>query len=249
MKFVELKCKNCGAKLEVEEGTTQVTCKFCDTTFSIDDAYTQGYKYTKGVLKAQDEQYEKDLERAKDFMKNNPVAKSSRIMSIIFAIIFFLVFCFIGYNIYNDFYADRSTDFNNNHSTDNRFEVSSFNTPYENDAGRRSGFFLINTLDDIVTNNKKNKEHIITVVYKDITTTEETEIKKIRDSLSSNRDYDVSLDYDSKGYVNKFTIADIENRVADADNSSTGDVDMNDYSQMKEEVEQQLNEIKDKIGN
>lgn len=249
MKFVELKCKNCGAKLEVEEGTTQVTCKFCDTTFSIDDAYTQGYKYTKGVLKAQDEQYEKDLERAKDFMKNNPVAKSSRIMSIIFAIIFFLVFCFIGYNIYNDFYADRSTDFNNNHSTDNRFEVSSFNTPYENDAGRRSGFFLINTLDDIVTNNKKNKEHIITVVYKDITTTEETEIKKIRDSLSSNRDYDVSLDYDSKGYVNKFTIADIENRVADADNSSTGDVNMNDYSQMKEEVEQQINEIKDKIGN
>lgn len=241
MKFVELKCKNCGAKLEVEEGTTQVTCKFCDTTFSIDDAYTQGYKYTKGVLKAQDEQYEKDLERAKDFMKNNPVAKSSRIMSIIFAIIFFLVFCFIGYNIYNDFYADRSTD--------NRFEISSFNTPYENDAGRRSGFFLINTLDDIVTNNKKNKEHIITVVYKDVTTTEETEIKKIRDSLSSNRDYDVSLDYDSKGYVNKFTIADIENRVADADNSSTGDVDMNDYSQMKEEVEQQINEIKDKIGN
>lgn len=170
-------------------------------------------------------------------------------MSIIFAIIFFLVFCFIGYNIYNDFYAERSTDFNNNHSTDNRFEVSSFNTPYENDAGRRSGFFLISTLDDIVTNNKKNKEHVITVVYKDITTTEETEIKKIRDSLSSNRDYDVSLDYDSKGYVNKFTIADIENRVADADNSSTGDVDMNDYSQMKEEVEQQLNEIRDKIGN
>ena len=47
MKFVELKCKNCGAKLEVEEGTTQVTCKFCDTTFSIDDAYTQGYKYKR----------------------------------------------------------------------------------------------------------------------------------------------------------------------------------------------------------
>ena len=245
MKFVELKCKNCGAKLEVEEGSTQVTCKFCDTTFSIDDAYTQGYKYTKGVLKAQDEQYEKDLERAKDFMKNNPVAKSSRIMSIIFAIIFFLVFCFIGYNIYNDFYADRSTDFNNNHSTDNRFEISSFNTPYENDAGRRSGFFLINTLDDIVTNNKKNKEHIITVVYKDITTAEETEIKKIRDSLSSRKDYDVSLDYDSKGYVNKFIIADIDN-----DNRvSSSETDIDDYNQMKEEVENQINEIKDKIGN
>lgn len=245
MKFVELKCKNCGAKLEVEEGTTQVTCKFCDTTFSIDDAYTQGYKYTKDVLKAQDEQYEKDLERAKDFMKNNPVAKSSRIMSIIFAIIFFLVFCFIGYNIYNDFYADRSTDFNNNHSTDNRFEISSFNTPYENDAGRRSGFFLINTLDDIVTNNKKNKEHIITVVYKDITTAEETEIKKIRDSLSSRKDYDVSLDYDSKGYVNKFIIADIDN-----DNRvSSSETDIDDYNQMKEEVENQINEIKDKIGN
>ena len=58
MKLIELKCKNCGAKLEVEEGTTQITCKFCDTTFSIDDAYTQGYKYTKGVLTAQEEQRE-----------------------------------------------------------------------------------------------------------------------------------------------------------------------------------------------
>lgn len=242
VKFVELKCKNCGAKLEVEEGTTQVTCKFCDTTFSIDDAYTQGYKYTKGVLKAQDEQYEKDLERAKDFMKNNPISKSSKIMSIIFVIIFFLVFCFIGYNIYNDFYADHSTD---NHSTDNRFEIKSFNMPYENNSGRRSGLFLIGSLDDIVTNNKTNKEHAIIVVYKDVTTVEETEIKKIRDSLSSRKDYDVSLDYDSKGYVNKFIIADI-----DTDNSvASSETDIDDYNQMKEKVENQINEIRDKIGN
>ena len=247
MKFIELKCKNCGAKLEVEEGTTQVTCKFCDTTFSIDDAYTQGYKDTKGVLKAHDEQMEKDLERAKEFMKNNPVAKTSKIITIVAAVIFVAIFCFVGYGIFTSI-------------TDNSFDVDSFNTPYEVDAGKRSGFFLASTLDDIVTNNKTNKKHIITVSYKDVTTTDEAEIKKIRNGLSSHKNYDVSLDYDSKGYVNKFTIADIETDEKDnvADNTTNNiqipdmddlDTELNntDYDKMKEEVEQQLEEIKEKF--
>lgn len=249
MKFIELKCKNCGAKLEVEEGTTQVTCKFCDTTFSIDDAYTQGYKYTKGVLKAHDEQMEKDLERAKDFMKNNPVAKTSKIMGIVFAVIFVLVFGFIVYNIVADF-------------NDNSFDIKSFNSSYEVDAGKRSGFFLTGTLDDIVTNNKKNKKHIITVVYKDITTTDEKQIKKIRDSLNTHDYYDVSLDYDEKGYVNKFSIEDIETdeketvadnatsniQIPDMDDLDT-ELENTDYDKMKEEVEQQIDEIRDKMDN
>ena len=45
MKLVELKCKNCGAQLKVEEGTSQVKCEFCGSTFSVDDAYNEGYKY------------------------------------------------------------------------------------------------------------------------------------------------------------------------------------------------------------
>ena len=43
MKLVELKCNNCGAQLKVEEGTSQVKCEFCGSTFSVDDAYNVGY--------------------------------------------------------------------------------------------------------------------------------------------------------------------------------------------------------------
>lgn len=235
MKFVELKCKNCGAKLEVEEGTTQVTCKFCDTSFSIDDAYTQGYKYTKGVLKAQDEQFEKDLERAKDFINNSSFAKSNKIFSIVFAAFFIIVFGFCIFGAYSTFVSSKEED--------KKFDISSFNTTYEVHAGRCSGFFLINTLNDIVTNNKTNKEHIITVVYKNVSTINEKEVKEIRDSLSSSRDYDVSLDYDNEGYVNKFTISDIE--ISNKTNNIQ--VPDSDFDSMKEEVEQIISSVYDQM--
>lgn len=225
VKFVELKCKNCGAKLEVEEGATEVTCKFCNTSFSIDDAYTEGYKYTKGVLKAHDEQMEKEMERAKEFMRNNPFGKTSKVFTIIMFSIIILFFGFIGYNIFVSF-------------TDDSFDIKSFNSSYEVDAGKRSGFFLTGTLDDIVTNNKKNKKHIITVVYKDITTTDEKQIKKIRDSLNTHDYYDVSLDYDEKGYVNKFSIEDIEKKT---NSTNTNNSNGYDFDQMKEELEQEMN--------
>ena len=37
MKLVELKCKNCGAKLSIPKDSKIVTCDICKTTFQIDD--------------------------------------------------------------------------------------------------------------------------------------------------------------------------------------------------------------------
>lgn len=260
MKFVELKCKNCGAKLEVEEGATQVTCKFCGTTFSIDDAYTQGYKYTKGVLKAQSEQMEESLNTAQEFLKNSSFGKTSKVFSIVFATIFILIFVFIGYGIYTTF----SETENESETAHDSFEVNSFNMPYENDAGKRSGFFIVRTLDDIVTNNKTNKSHIITVVYNDIKATDEKEIKEIRNMLSEDKDYDVSLSYDNNGYVNKFTIENLEsNKITTESNTTPSNsngstqvpsvddfnIDSSEYEQMKEEMEQKFNEMKEEYNN
>lgn len=205
MKLVELKCKNCGAQLKVEEGTTQVKCEFCGTTFSVDDAYNEGYKYTKGVLKAHSEQMEENFNKAQELIKNSNIGKTSKVFAVVFVTIFILIFCFMGYNIYTTF----SKTENVTETAHDSFEVDSFNTQYEIDAGKRSGFFIVSTLDDIVTNNKTNKSHIITVVYKDVTATEEKQIKEIRNMLSERKDYDVSLDYDSNGYVNKYIIEDI----------------------------------------
>lgn len=255
MKLVELKCKNCGAQLKVEEGTSQVKCEFCGSTFSVDDAYNEGYKYTKGVLKARSEQMEEDFNKAQDLI-DDFIGKPSKVFSIAFVAIFILIFGFIGYGIY--------TTFTDNEKEHDSFEVNSFNTPYETDAGKRSGFFIVRTLDDIVTNNKTNKSHIIAVVYNGITATEEKSIKEIRNMLSENKDYDVSLDYDSNGYVNKFTIEDIEsNKIATESNTNTSnnnssvqipsvddiDISSSEYEQIKEEMEQKLDEMKEAYNN
>lgn len=260
MKLVELKCKNCGAQLKVEEGTSQVKCEFCGSTFSVDDAYNEGYKYTKGVLKARSEQMEEDFNKAQDLLKNSYIGKSSRVVSIAFVAIFILIFGFIGYGIYTTF-TDNEKEVETTHDS---FEVNSFNTPYETDAGKRSGFFIVRTLDDIVTNNKTNKSHVITVVYNGITATKEKNIKEIRNMLSENKDYDVSLDYDSNGYVNKFTIEDIEsNKIATESNTNTSnnnssvqipsvddiDISSSEYEQIKEEMEQKLDEMKEAYNN
>lgn len=248
MKLVELKCKNCGAQLKVEEGTSQVKCEFCGSTFSVDDAYNEGYKYTKGVLKARSEQMEEDFNKAQDLM-DSFIGKPSRVFSIAFVAIFILIFAFIGYHMYVGFSDSRNSR--------DSFEIDSFNTPYETDAGKRSGFFIVGTLDDIVTNNKTNKSHIITVVYNDITTTEEKEIKEIRNKLSDRKDYDVSLDYDSNGYVNKYTIEDIEVSKKEIERDANVDIQIpnvdnitdEDYVTIKDQLEEKIDSMKSMFEN
>ena len=248
MKLVELKCKNCGAQLKVEEGTSQVKCEFCGSTFSVDDAYNEGYKYTKGVLKARSEQMEEDFNEAQDLM-DNFIGKPSRVFFIAFVAIFILIFAFIGYHMYVGFSDSRNSR--------DSFEIDSFNTPYETDAGKRSGFFIVGTLDDIVTNNKTNKSHIITVVYNDITTTEEKEIKEIRNKLSDRKDYDVSLDYDSNGYVNKYTIEDIEVSKKEIERDANVDIQIpnvdnitdEDYVTIKDQLEEKIDSMKSMFEN
>ena len=246
--MVELKCNNCGAQLKVEEGTSQVKCEFCGSTFSVDDAYNEGYKYTKGVLKARSEQMEEDFNKAQDLM-DSFIGKPSRVFSIAFVVIFILIFAFIGYHMYVGFSDSRNSR--------DSFEIDSFNTPYETDAGKRSGFFIVGTLDDIVTNNKTNKSHIITVVYNDITTTEEKEIKEIRNKLSDRKDYDVSLDYDSNGYVNKYTIEDIEVSKKEIERDANVDIQIpnvdnitdEDYVTIKDQLEEKIDSMKSMFEN
>ena len=248
MKLVELKCNNCGAQLKVEEGTSQVKCEFCGSTFSVDDAYNEGYKYTKGVLKAHSEQMEEDFNKAQDLM-DSFIGKPSKVFFIAFVAIFILIFAFIGYHMYVGFSDSRNSR--------DSFEIDSFNTPYETDAGKRSGFFIVGTLDDIVTNNKTNKSHIITVVYNDITTTEEKEIKEIRNKLSDRKDYDVSLDYDSNGYVNKYTIEDIEVSKKEIERDANVDIQIpnvdnitdEDYVTIKDQLEEKIDSMKSMFEN
>lgn len=64
MKLIELKCKNCGAILKVDENSNNVNCEFCHAKFKLDDEVKHvqydnmeqsGYEFEKGRLRAQQE--------------------------------------------------------------------------------------------------------------------------------------------------------------------------------------------------
>lgn len=171
-----------------------------DILFSVSSAYNDGYNYTKGVLKAEDEQGEKNIARAQQLYKNSSYGKFSKLLPIIWVIIFIVVIGFCGFIFYNII-----TDF----KSFNEVSPDSFNSTYEIQAGKTSGTFLSDLLDEVVTNNKINEEHKIAIIYGDISSMEEDKIKEIKNTLENFTDYDVSLDYDSDGYVNKITISNI----------------------------------------
>ncbi|MBR6690296.1 MAG: hypothetical protein IKL65_03090 [Bacilli bacterium] len=85
-------------------------------------------------------------------------------------------------------------------------KVDLFNSSFELYVGTKSGFRVGSLLDKVSTNNKKEANHVITVVHNDITTTVSDEIVSIKQSLESTKNYEVSFDYDSNGFIKKVTI-------------------------------------------
>ena len=87
-----------------------------------------------------------------------------------------------------------------------QFEIDSFNSKFELRVGQNYRSSVMRTLDDVITNNKKNKDHVLTVVFEDLSTTDPEEIKKAKKNLDEWTKYEVSVDYDENGYVYKITI-------------------------------------------
>ena len=204
MKLNELKCKNCGAKLSVPEKTETVTCKYCHTTFSVDTSYSEGYNYTKGVLDAQDEKQQEQIERAREFMKKNPGVIVSKIFAVFIIILVIAIFGFIGYTMFKNISDYDKSD----EEWDKEWEVTKFNNGFLNYNGTKSGYWVKDYLDDIVDSNKTNKSHIITVVYNDIKTSDSTEIINMKKSIDENKKYEVIVDYDENGFFYLMTIED-----------------------------------------
>lgn len=87
-----------------------------------------------------------------------------------------------------------------------KFEVEAFNSTYELDVGENYGLSVKRTLDKVITNNKKNTNNILTVVFEEVSTTDPEEIKNLKKRFDDWTKYEVSVDYDENGYVNKITI-------------------------------------------
>lgn len=206
MQLKELKCPNCGAKLRVntkEKETGQITCSYCQTNFVIEDEYNAGYQYTKGALKASEEQFYAIYKK----IRYNPVSK-------IITIIFICLFCFIFIisistivSINKNMQPNKIIDQDDDKSLPaNRVAAEDFNFTFKGYNGTKNKFFIEGYLDTIVTNNKTNQDHQIIVKFNGQETTNSNEIVSIKQSLLDNKEYELSMDYDTQGYFNKLTI-------------------------------------------
>lgn len=196
MRLRELKCENCGASIKVEENATQVKCKFCHTMFAVEDAYNDGYKFEKGRMKARDEQIEQNLEHVKGIIK--PVGKFLVTKYIITAIVGVFIFGIIITMII--FSSNRRNAFISD------FDVRRFNNSYEIYVGTEYGSSVGRLIDEVSTNNKKNREHKITIKYKETTTQDSNELKEIKKQLDDWTKYEVSFEYDENGFIYMATI-------------------------------------------
>ncbi len=88
----------------------------------------------------------------------------------------------------------------------NSISPSEFNASYHN--GRIKGSTVEEDLSKLITNNKTNKKIIISVIYKEIGTSNADEITELKKSLDLDEYYEVSLEYDDEGYICTYVIED-----------------------------------------
>ena len=236
MKMIELKCKNCGAALEVEEEAKSVTCEYCHTTFLLDDEvqhiqhdnmYESGYEFEKGRIQAQNENAKDVME---EMFKPSPLAKIiSKILVFICIIIVVVGGIFIfkelkyGYEL-NKKMRERTSNFGSSFNAakqeyeemvekqnelKSESDKNSFNFEFEAHSGTQGKIWINYLLDDVVTNNKTNSDHLVSVIFGETETSDPDSIIDIKHSIKEKNEYEIVLDYDEDGYVNLITIRDI----------------------------------------
>lgn len=89
------------------------------------------------------------------------------------------------------------------------FASRRFNGKFELYSGTEWGSSVGRLLDNVITNNKKEKNHIIVVKYNDFSSDDPTEIKELKKKFDDWTKYEVSLDYDRNNFVDLVTIEDL----------------------------------------
>ena len=91
-------------------------------------------------------------------------------------------------------------------------EINSFNSDFEFYQGTEGGTSTGYQIDNVIKSNKKNANHLVEVIFDGVSYGTDTEkIKEIKNSLKNFNGYElqyyeISIDYDDNGYVNKITI-------------------------------------------
>lgn len=96
--------------------------------------------------------------------------------------------------------------------SDLKFDKNSFNSNYTFYSGTQSGQSVSMLIDNIINKNKTEKDHLVELTFDNTSYgTDSDNIKQTKNMIQTFKGYDiqyyeVSMDYDDNGYVNKVTI-------------------------------------------
>ena len=191
----KLKCSSCGAELKIEDNKEYAICEHCKSKYKLNEDLNINIKMDEDL---------KDV--MKQGMENTK--KTSKIVSIIAPIIIVGVLISI-FAMRSNF--NKEPDQGNKQIADKinqskeEFEKSAFNLKFNSVSGTIFGSSVERVLDDIISSNKTN-DRKINLVYNGETTTNEERIIDIKHSLDKWDSYEVSVNYDSDGYVNEIKV-------------------------------------------
>ena len=205
----KLKCNSCGGEMTIDESKEYATCKYCGMKYKLNDDLNVNIKIDDSV---------------KDVLNTGLSTAKHFSLFMLFPIIVFIIiiataiiFTFKTSNENKDFFNDAEEKINNMYDdikNNNEVDVdiddvskARFNLYFTNQNGTQYKMLVENLLDHIIDSNKKYNRKIV-LVYGDISTTDENEIINIKHKLDKTK-YEVRIDYDSDGYVNKITLEDI----------------------------------------
>ncbi len=209
----KLKCESCGANLEIDQDKEYATCPYCNLKYKLKQDSNLNIKLEL------DEKTKETIKKGGGLLLKFGIGHFIITGIITIAIIGVAIFGVVKiFNQATSTYKNTKSNIKENQKNDNssvsdsteydnmkqEIEKSSFNGKYELYSEKQPKFFLEKLFDDVANNNKNNNK-IITVVYNNITTSNPDEITNLYDSLED-KEYEVKLDYDDNGYVNKITI-------------------------------------------
>lgn len=143
----------------------------------------------------------------KKIKANKP--KNRKYILYILIVILIIAIVTLAIRIGNDRENKENRFWNFFNSTFDKIEKGNIDININIENGTKSGFFLSGDIDEIINNNKTNKEHLIEVVFDGTSYGKSADkISEAKDKINNRVDskYEVELDYDKEGYVNKVTI-------------------------------------------
>lgn len=130
-------------------------------------------------------------------------------------VILILIALVISVVLINKIITDKENNKKNNQSIfdifninniESSFKKDSFNSDFEFYTGSKSGFLLENMFEKVITNNKKNTNHKVSIKYNEINTNNPEEIKDLKKDIKDGDKFEVSINYDENGYVNEIVL-------------------------------------------